>query len=482
MPFCLAIAGLVTGRVGDAWLPEARRWAIFAWACLTAGLVLGAWWSYQVLGWGGYWSWDPVENSALLPWLTATAFLHSAMVQQRRAMLRVWNLALLLATFSLTILGTFFTRSGVLVSVHSFTDDGVVGPALLIFFGIVVSVSIGLLAWRGDRLHSPGTIETPVSREGAFLANNLLFAIFAFVILLGTVFPLFVEAVNGSSITVGGPFFDTMTLPIVLCLLFLMAVAPVLPWRRASGEVLLQRLLWPAVAAVVVLAACVAAGLRGLWPLVVFTLAAFAGASALRQLVLLVGRFGLRGFTGRSGGGMVVHLGVVLIAVAFAASHAYEHQTQLTLAVGKPASFEGQTFVFRGIKTVNAPGRTSLVATVDLDGRAYYPAVEQFALSNDAVPSPAVRSTPTKDVYLTLASVPSAGKAPAAIGVIVEPLVLWLWVGGLVIVIGAFLTLWPSSRRRPVVLEEEPEEARAGESGAPLVDKEPAEAGVGAPV
>jgi cytochrome c-type biogenesis protein CcmF len=482
VPFCLAIAGLVTGKVGDTWLPEARRWAIFAWACLTAGLVLGAWWSYQVLGWGGYWSWDPVENSALLPWLTATAFLHSAMVQQRRAMLRVWNLALLLATFSLTILGTFFTRSGVLVSVHSFTDDGVVGPALLIFFGIVVSVSIGLLAWRGDRLHSPGTIETPVSREGAFLANNLLFAIFAFVILLGTVFPLFVEAVNGSSITVGGPFFDTMTLPIVLCLLFLMAVAPVLPWRRASGEVLLQRLLWPAVAAVVVLAACVVAGLRGFWPLVVFTLAAFAGASALRQLVLLVRRFGPRGFTGRSGGGMVVHLGVVLIAVAFAASHAYEHQTQLTLAVGKPASFQGQTFVFRGIKTVNAPGRTSLVATVELDGRAYYPAVEQFALSNDAVPSPAVRSTPTKDVYLTLASVPSAGKAPAAIGVIVEPLVLWLWVGGLVIVIGAFLTLWPLSRRRPVVLEEEPEEARAGESGDPPVDKEPTEAGVGAPV
>ena len=192
-----------------------------------------------MLGWGGYWSWDPVENSALLPWLTATAFLHSAMVQQRRAMLRVWNLSLLLATFSLTILGTFFTRSGVLVSVHSFTDDGGVGPALLVFFGLVVATSIGLLAWRGDQLRTPWVrSSTPVSREGAFLANNLLFAVFAFVVLLGTVFPLFVEAVNGSSITVGGPFFDTMTMPIVLCLLFLMAVAPVLPWRRASGELL----------------------------------------------------------------------------------------------------------------------------------------------------------------------------------------------------------------------------------------------------
>ncbi len=199
-----------------------------------------------------------------------------------------------------------------------------------------------------------------------------------------------------------------MTLPLVLCLLFLMAVAPVLPWRRASGELLLQRLLWPAVAAVVVLVVCVAAGLRGFWPLVVFTLAGFAGASAVRQLVLLVRRTGWRGFTGRSGGGMVVHLGVVLIAVAFAASHAYEHQAQLTLAVGKPATFQGQTIVFRGVKTVNAPGKTSLVATVDLNGHDYYPAVEQFALSNDAVPSPAVRSTATKDIYLTLASVPSA--------------------------------------------------------------------------
>ena len=246
--------------VGRGWLFETRRWSIFAWTCLTAGVVLGAWWSYQVLGWSGYWAWDPVENSALLPWLTATAFLHSAMVQQRRAMLRVWNISLVLATFSLTILGTFFTRSGVLESVHSFTDDGGVGPALLVFFGLVVAICIGLLAWRGDQLRTPGAIESPVSREGAFLANNLLFGAFAFVVLLGTVFPLFVEALNGSSITVGGPFFDTMTMPIVLCLLFLMAVAPVLPWRRASGELLRQRLLWPAAGAAAVLA-----GMCG-WP------------------------------------------------------------------------------------------------------------------------------------------------------------------------------------------------------------------------
>jgi cytochrome c-type biogenesis protein CcmF len=461
VPFCYAVASLVTGRTGGSWLRETRRWTIFAWACLTAGLVLGAWWSYQVLGWGGYWSWDPVENSALLPWLTATAFLHSAMVQQRRAMLALWNLSLLLATFSLTVLGTFFTRSGVLVSVHSFTDDGGVGLALLVFFGLVVAACTGLLAWRGDRLHRPGAIANPVSREGAFLVNNLLLASFALVVLLGTVFPLFVEALSGTAVTVGGPFFDTMTMPIVLCLLFLMAVGPALPWQSASAGLLRRRLLWPASGAALVLVVCVVVGVRGLWPLVVFALGAFAGGSALRRLALGVRRSGLRALAGRSGGGMVSHLGVLVIAVAFAASHAYEHQAQLTLEKGRPASFEGHTLVLRGVRTVSSPGRTSLVATVDLDGRAYHPAVESFALSSEAVVSPAVRSTPAQDIYLTLASAPSTGSAPAAVGVIVEPLVMWLWTGGFMVVAGALLALVPTARRPSPVSPQEPADAPA---------------------
>jgi cytochrome c-type biogenesis protein CcmF len=481
VPFCFAIAGLVTGRTDETWLSETRRWAIFSWACLTAGLVLGAWWSYQVLGWGGYWSWDPVENSALLPWLTGTAFLHSAMVQQRRGMLRVWNLSLVLATFSLTVLGTFFTRSGVLVSVHSFTDDGGVGPALLVFFGLTVATSLALLAWRGDQLHSPGARATPLSRQGAFLANNLLFCAFAFVVLLGTVFPLFVEAINGSSLTVGGPFFDTMTMPIVLCLLFLMAVAPVLPWRSASGELLRQRLMWPAAAAATVLLACVAVGLRGVWPLLVFALGAFAGASALRQLVLVVRRGGPRGVLSRSGGGMIVHLGVVLIAVAFAASHAYEHQAQLALRVGKPVTFEGHTLVLRGVRQVNTPGRGLLVVTVDLDGRPYYPAIEQFALSNEAVPSPAVRSTPAQDFYMEIASTPNVGNGPVALAVYVEPLVMWLWIGGLLVVGGAVVSMVPSGRRRRP-LEASAHSGPDLEQSLELDDPRPAGSEVGAAV
>ncbi|MGH9268743.1 MAG: cytochrome c biogenesis protein CcsA, partial [Acidimicrobiales bacterium] len=242
VPFAFAVAALVTGRVGEGWLGETRRWTLFAWGFLTAGIILGAWWSYEVLGWGGYWAWDPVENASFLPWLTGTAYLHSVMVQERRGMLRVWNLSLLCATFSLTILGTFLTRSGVLDSVHSFSESPI-GPWLLTFLALVAGTSLGLIAWRGDRLRAPGRIDSPLSREAAFLANNLLFAAFALVVLLGTVFPLLVEALQDDRISVGGPYFDRMTMPIGLALLFMMAVAPALPWRKATGEVLANRLL-----------------------------------------------------------------------------------------------------------------------------------------------------------------------------------------------------------------------------------------------
>ena len=213
LPFAFAIASLITGRLDEDWQGETRRWTLFAWAFLTMGILLGAWWSYQVLGWGGFWGWDPVENAALLPWLVGTAYLHSVMVQQRRGLLRIWNLSLVVAAFSLTILGTFLTRSGVVQSVHSFSDS-TIGPLLLGFFGLVVVSGVGLIAWRGDRLRSAGGIDSPVSREGAFLANNVLFVGFAFVVLLGTVFPLLYEALNPSSSVDGrGPVLQPVLHP-----------------------------------------------------------------------------------------------------------------------------------------------------------------------------------------------------------------------------------------------------------------------------
>jgi cytochrome c-type biogenesis protein CcmF len=447
VPFCFAVASLITGRLGEGWMVETRRWTLFAWAFLSGGIVLGAWWSYQVLGWGGYWAWDPVENAAFLPWLTATAYLHSVMVQERRGMLRVWNLSLVLATFSLTVLCTFLTRSGVLASVHSFSNSDI-GPELLAFFAVIVLGAVALLAWRGDRLRSPGAIDSPLSREGAFLANNLLFGAFAVVVLLGTVFPLIVQAVNGSQITVGAPYFDTMTMPIVVCLLFLMAVAPVLPWRKASAELLRHRLMWPAALAVATLVACVAAGVRGLNPLLAFGLGAFAAGSAIRQLALATRRQGARGLLGRANGGMIVHLGIIVIAIAFAASHSFEHQTQLTLRTGETVSWEGHTFTYLGAERTAGANYQGVAARVRVDGgRVYTPAISDYFASSETVGTPSIDSTLTGDVYLTLATDP-LGHRQITLGVITEPLVSWVWAGGLIVVAGSVLAALPGSRRR----------------------------------
>src|SRR3954453_7813661 len=285
VPFAFAIAALVTGRLGEGWLIETRRWTLFAFAFLSLGIVLGAWWSYEVLGWGGFWAWDPVENASFLPWLTGTAYLHSVMVQERRGMLRVWNLTLLCATFALTILGTFLTRSGVLDSVHAFTESGI-GPMVLSFFALIVLVTVGLIGWRGDRLRAPGRIDSPLSREGAFLFNNLFFAVFAFAVLLGTVWPLIVEAVNGERLSVGRPWFDFFGMLLGLGLLLMMAIAPVLPWRKTNTETLARRLQWPAWTGVGAVVFAVLVGARGLAPLAAFGLGGFAARAVLRQIVM----------------------------------------------------------------------------------------------------------------------------------------------------------------------------------------------------
>ncbi len=455
VPFAFAVAALVTGRVGEGWLAATRRWTLVAWGFLTTGIVLGAWWSYEVLGWGGFWAWDPVENASFLPWLTGTAYLHSVMIQQRRGMLRVWNLSLLVATFSLTILGTFLTRSGVLDSVHSFTESPI-GPWLLSFFGATVVVSLGLIGWRGDRLRAPGRIDSPVSREGAFLANNVVFAAFAFVVLLGTVFPLLVEAVNDDRISVGTPYFNRMTMPLGLVLLFLMAVAPALPWRKASGELLRTRLHWPAWAATGVVVAAVLLGARGLAPLLAFGLGAFAAAAALRQLALAArasrrrGGSVLAGVVGRANGGMVVHLGVVLVAVAFAAASSYDSSVEARLAPGESVTLAGHTVTYLGMDEPVVSGqRETVAARVQVDGgQVFQPALNRFPNATQTIGTPSVRTGLTEDVYLTLVAGPDQPGDPAVIGVVVQPLVVWLWIGGGVMALGTVLAVWPGEHRR----------------------------------
>ena len=454
VPFAFAVATLITGRVDEQWALAMRRWTLVAWGLLSLGIVLGAWWSYEVLGWGGFWAWDPVENASFLPWLTATAYLHSALVQERRGMLRVWNLSLAAATFALTILGTFLTRSGVLDSVHSFTESGI-GPLLLGFFALVVAGVCGLLAWRGDALRAPGTVDSPASREGAFLVNNLLFSAFAFVVLLGTVFPLVAEAVNQSRLSVGRPYFDRMTAPIGLALLFLMAVAPALPWRKASSGVLRDRLLVPAWAGGLTLVVSVALGVRSVAAVIAFGLGAFAAAAAIRQLVLAArasaraGTGWWRGVVGRTNGGMVVHLGVVVVAVAFTSSMSFVERAELRLRPGESQQLASHEVTFLDVRKREYANRDSVEARVRVDGdKVFTPAISTYPFATQTVGTPSVRAGLRDDVYLTLIAAPSTRGGAAVIGVVVTPLVSWLWIGGGVMALGTVLALVPGSKRR----------------------------------
>jgi cytochrome c-type biogenesis protein CcmF len=486
VPFAFAIAALATGRLGEGWLLATRRWTLFAWGFLTFGIVLGAWWSYEVLGWGGYWAWDPVENASLLPWITGTAYLHSVMVQERRGMLRVWNLSLLCATFALTILGTFITRSGVLDSVHAFTE-GSVGPAILSFFALIVLVTVGLIGWRGDRLRAPGRMDSPLSREGAFLANNVVFAAFAFVVLLGTVFPLVVEAVNNERISVGSPYFSRMTMPIGLTLLFLMAIAPVLPWRKASGELLWHRLFWPAWAGTAAIVLALVVGAHGVVPVLAFGLAGFAAGSALRQVVLATRRQGWRGLVGRTNGGMVVHLGVILIAVAFAASQSYVRVAELTLEPGQTGVVAGHDITFVGLETEQQSNKLVTKALVEIDGTGpWAPALNRFDFGNQMIGTPSVRTTPTHDVALTLLSLPDGDATGVTLRVTVQPLIVWLWIGGVVMAAGTVLAAFPGRRRNPLdpvsaplIAEPAPQPPQTQPADGDLGRGEPAGVGTG---
>ena len=447
VPFAFAIAALVAGKVEDGWLHLTRRWTVTAWGFLTFGIALGGWWSYEVLGWSGVWAWDPVENASLLPWITGTAYIHSVMVQERRGLLRVWNVSLLIATFSLTILGTFLTRSGVLNSVHAFSESDI-GPWLLAMFVIIVAVSLVLVYLRGDQLRASGAIDNVFSREGAFLVNNVLFAVFAFVVLLGTVFPLVIEALQQRQIVVGEPFFDRLTIPIGLTMLFIMAVAPVLPWRQDGRELMSQRLLVPALVGLAALVLSLVVGASGVAPLLAFALGGFAAGSALRHLVRAVRVQRLRGFVGRANGGMIVHLGVILICVALAASNSFTRSQEIDLVTGQVATFAGHTFELIDVVEVRDARSTTVKALVSVDGgKAYSPSITKYTRIGMNVGTPSVRTSFTRDVYLTLEPPVRQDSGQARIKVFVKPLILWLWVGTFVMAFGTLLAVLPTRRR-----------------------------------
>jgi cytochrome c-type biogenesis protein CcmF len=474
IPFSFAIAALVTGRFGEGWLAAVRRTTLIAWGFLTIGIVLGAWWSYAVLGWGGFWGWDPVENASLLPWLTATAFIHSVMVQERRGMLRVWNLSLVVATFCLTILGTFLTRSGVINSVHAFSESSI-GPWLLTFLGVVALGSVLLIAWRGDKLRTPGRIDSPLSREAAFLVNNLLFAAFALVVLTGTTFPLLVEALKNEQITVGEPYFVRLGAPIGIALLFLMAVGPLLPWRAASSELLRKRLLVPAWVGGITLVVAVLLGARGIANVLAFALGAFALTSIGRSVVVgvrarrrshrdeNVASSTVRMVRGnpRMYGGLLVHVGVVVIAIALATTGGWTTKKELHLDPGQSAVVRGHTVTYLGRAVEQSEQKSTIKARVRIEGvGTFAPAISSYPNFADGIGTPSIHTDPLHDWYVTLVSSPNEGKV--TIDVQVGTLVMWLWIGGLIMAFGTILALIPARKRRVVphdelTLSDEPE-------------------------
>ena len=468
VPFSYAIASLILGEGGDRWLVATRRFALVSWALLGVGIVAGAWWSYAVLGWGGYWAWDPVENAAIMPWLTSTAYLHSVMVEEKRSLLRTWNLGLVIATFALTILGTFLTRSGVVNSVHSFTQSAI-GPLLLGFLTAILVVSVGLLTYRSGRLRDAGPVGAPLSREAVFLFQNVLFMAAMLTVLLGTLYPLVAEAISGAQLSIGGPYFNRVEIPLALALLFLMGVGPQLPWHGASRATLERQFTAPLVAAAAGGVAALATGTVGVAAVLTYALAAFVAATVVQEFARGVrARRSLHGESaavafgnlfrrsGRRYGGYVVHLGIVLIALAIATSQARTVDAEKTLAPGDTLAVAGYVIRLDGLRAVREPQRSSVVADLAIAGDGaetpLSPALVQYPNSRQAVGSPGVSPGVRDDVYTILAAYDDRSLEWATIRVRVIPLVSWLWLGGAVVGIGALVAALPAPRRRAVRL------------------------------
>jgi cytochrome c-type biogenesis protein CcmF len=468
VPFAFGIASLVTGNLSDEWIRLTRRWALAAWIFLTVGLLLGALWSYGVLGWGGYWAWDPVENVALLPWLVTTAFLHSVVIQERRGMLKVWNLSLVVGAFALATFGTFLTRGSILESVHAFARTAV-GPMYLAFLVLVLAVGFGLIAARAWRLRSEGRLDAVLSREAAFLGNNLALLAVTCIVLIGTVFPLAVEAVSNKQVSVGGPFFRTTTAPVLILLLFLMGVGPLLSWRRTSPDQAARRLALPALVGAGVMVGLAVAGVRDVAAIAAFGLAAFvliANGSALARSVTTFARARSKPVVAAAPsalvrnrqltGGLVVHMGLALAAIGITASSSFARSTEFTVAPGNSRAFAGYTLTFERTRTLVQPQRIVRVADVRVsrDGRSLgqvTPSMNLYPNSSEPIGTPSIRYGAFRDLYSTLLGLQGGGRL-ATLRFFLNPGVMWLWIGGIIMALGGLFAAWPQRRRTAKLL------------------------------
>jgi len=461
VPFAFAIAALVTGKLGEGWIRGIRRWNLFAWLFLGLGIVMGAWWSYLELGWGGYWGWDPVENSSLAPWLVGTALLHSMMIEERRGMFKVWNIVLITLTFALCIFATFVTRSGIIQSVHAF-GLSVVGYYFLAFLAGILILSFGLTFYRRRELASEVKLKALLSREASFLLNNLLFVGLALAVFIGTVFPTISEIVRGTQVALGAPFFERVFAPLSLALILLIGVCPRLGWRQTSLRRLLNDLLYPGILA---LALAVAISVRGVtepFALLSFTVCTFVASSILWEF--LRGTMARHRSTGedyllafrrlitknrRRYGGYLVHLSMVIIAVGIIGSSLYQTEYQVTLAEGETVTVKDYTLEHEGFWVESSPAKhrfaiplgvyrdNKRIATL-VPEKNFHWNVEQW------VTEVAIRTSLKEDLYVILAAVAQDGSA--SFQILINPLVVWLWIGGGLLLLGTAVAIWPEGR------------------------------------
>lgn len=469
IPFAFAIAALVTGRTDDRWIRLTRRWTLVAWLFLSLGLILGGRWAYDVLGWGGYWGWDPVEIAAFMPWLTGTAFLHSVMIQEKRGMLKHWNMVLIILTYSLVIFGTFLTRSGVLSSVHAFAQSAI-GPLFFGFIGITFIASLTLLLKRWDSLKSETQMTSLLSREALFLLNNLLFMGILVVCFWGVIFPLISELATGQKVTVGPPFYERATAPLFAGLLLLMGIAPLAAWRHSTAKTLGKAMWKPFLFSLIVPVLALVIGVQS-WPaLVGFWLCAFVASVTLYEFwrgamarhrksnenfFKALGSLAAR--NRRRYGGYVIHLGVVLMALGIIGIELFQTETQGSITQGQSLSLGAYTMTFKDLAEFQTPdGRLVTRAVVDVakNGKTVaelHPRRDYYFESQQPMTIPGVRSTMEDDFYVLLVDWQPISTAGATFKIYHNPLVNWLWLGALVFIIGTAIAAWP---------EKDPEESR----------------------
>src|SRR5688572_10923910 len=462
IPFAFGMAALITGHLDDSWLRAVRRWTMISWLLLTLGLGLGMIWAYEELGWGGYWMWDPVENAALLPWFPATAFLHSVMVQERRGMLRVWNVCLIITTFFLTIFGTFLTRSGIVQSVHSFGDNPELARLFVVFMMTLVVVSFGLVIYRLPLLRARNELDSWASREAAFLLNNWILIFCAFFVLFATMFPTLSEAVTGNRITVGPPFFNKWIVPIGLVLLLLTGIGPLLAWRKSTLANLRDQFLWPTLCALVVGGAMVALGVRVWSSGICFAFSGFVlgtiaqefwrGARVRQQTTgtdVFTALVGLVGRNKRRYGGYIVHVGIVLLFLGFA-GEGFKQLNTVLLTPGKAVTVGDYTVRLDSVRESRDERKQAVTAYVTvLQGGTeiakMHPA-RWFFHTHQSEPTTevAIRRSFANDLYVVMPEFDLA-KQEAHMGVRVLPLVNWVWIGVGILALGTFIALLPES-------------------------------------